>query len=203
MGCAVCAILRDGKKGEFILKQTENYQLNQWEKPDRIMMEDFNADNAKLDAVIKSETHRIEHMPHGVLLCGGVAETAVPRIDLDVSQVDWNWYVLCFLRVQMPTFRSTFLQMNRGDRAYYLSTNASSNNITNHLSSSKTACTIIPVLYDGSRPFLAVTLSEKSTISTHSQPLNNGAPITLRYADNDANKDPLPVGTLFELWGVR
>ena len=36
------------------MKQTENYQLNQWEKDDRIQMEDFNSDNAKIDAAIKA-----------------------------------------------------------------------------------------------------------------------------------------------------
>ena len=35
--------------------QTPNYKLNQWAKSDRIQMEDFNADNAKLDAALKSE----------------------------------------------------------------------------------------------------------------------------------------------------
>ena len=34
------------------MKQTENYQLNQWEKDDRIQMEDFNSDNAKIDAAL-------------------------------------------------------------------------------------------------------------------------------------------------------
>ena len=29
--------------------QTPNYALNQWERDDRILMEDFNADNAKID----------------------------------------------------------------------------------------------------------------------------------------------------------
>ena len=32
--------------------QTPNYQLNQWSRDDRILMEDFNADNAKIDAAI-------------------------------------------------------------------------------------------------------------------------------------------------------
>ena len=32
--------------------QTENYQLSQWEKPDKVQMEDFNADNAKIDAAL-------------------------------------------------------------------------------------------------------------------------------------------------------
>ena len=35
---------------------TTNYQLNQWAKSDRIMMTDFNADNQKLDAALKTGT---------------------------------------------------------------------------------------------------------------------------------------------------
>lgn len=34
------------------MNKTEKYQLNQWEKTDRIMMEDFNEDNAKLEAAL-------------------------------------------------------------------------------------------------------------------------------------------------------
>ena len=32
--------------------QTPNYQLNQWERSDKVQMEDFNADNAKIDAAL-------------------------------------------------------------------------------------------------------------------------------------------------------
>jgi len=34
------------------MNQTANYQLNQWEQSDRIVMSDFNADNARLDAAL-------------------------------------------------------------------------------------------------------------------------------------------------------
>lgn len=34
------------------MNQTSNYQLNQWDAEDRIMREDFNADNAKIDAAL-------------------------------------------------------------------------------------------------------------------------------------------------------
>ena len=34
--------------------QTTNYQLSQWVKSDQVRMEDFNADNAKIDAAIKA-----------------------------------------------------------------------------------------------------------------------------------------------------
>ena len=33
---------------------TPHFNLNQWERDDRILMEDFNADNAKIDAALKS-----------------------------------------------------------------------------------------------------------------------------------------------------
>lgn len=34
------------------MKKTANYGLNLWEKTDRIQMEDFNADNAKIEAAL-------------------------------------------------------------------------------------------------------------------------------------------------------
>lgn len=34
------------------MKQTQNFQLNQWEMSDRIQMEDFNEDNQKIDGAL-------------------------------------------------------------------------------------------------------------------------------------------------------
>ena len=34
------------------MNYTENYQLNQWDAGDRVLREDFNADNAKIDAAL-------------------------------------------------------------------------------------------------------------------------------------------------------
>lgn len=42
------------------MQQTEHYQLNQWELSDRIRMEDFNADNAKIAAALAGLERRIE-----------------------------------------------------------------------------------------------------------------------------------------------
>ena len=48
--------------------QTPNYQLNQWSRDDRILMEDFNADNAKIDAAIAGHEGRVaaleQRAPH-------------------------------------------------------------------------------------------------------------------------------------------
>ena len=41
------------------MTKTTNYQLNQWAKTDRLMMDDFNADNAKIDAALKANADAI------------------------------------------------------------------------------------------------------------------------------------------------
>ena len=39
-------------------KHTPNYQLNQWERTDKVIMEDFNADNAKIDAALAKKAEQ-------------------------------------------------------------------------------------------------------------------------------------------------
>lgn len=52
------------------MNQTENYQLNQWEMTDRIRMEDFNADNAKIDAALKDQVDSLAALAATVPLRG-------------------------------------------------------------------------------------------------------------------------------------
>ena len=41
------------------MKQTQNYQLNQWDKTDRIKMEDFNSDNQKIDSQLHAAMQQL------------------------------------------------------------------------------------------------------------------------------------------------
>ena len=41
------------------MTKTTNYQLSQWAKSDRIMMEDFNADNQKIDAALAAKCEAV------------------------------------------------------------------------------------------------------------------------------------------------
>ena len=40
------------------MNKTANFQLTQWEKTDRILMEDFNRDNAAIDAALKANADK-------------------------------------------------------------------------------------------------------------------------------------------------
>ena len=43
------------------MRETSNYKLSQWDKTDRIQMEDFNADNSKVDAALAAEKQAREN----------------------------------------------------------------------------------------------------------------------------------------------
>lgn len=42
------------------MEQTEKYQLSQWEQSDRIQMEDFNSDNAKVEEALAALAERLD-----------------------------------------------------------------------------------------------------------------------------------------------
>ena len=52
------------------MAETGNYQLKQWEKTDRIQMEDFNADNAKTDQALARQRDDLVALTAAVALCG-------------------------------------------------------------------------------------------------------------------------------------
>ena len=60
------------------MTKTTNYQLNQWAKSDRLMMDDFNADNQKIDAALAAKSR----VACGVYTGDG---TASRTIDLDFT----------------------------------------------------------------------------------------------------------------------
>ena len=58
--------------------QTPNYALNQWSRDDRVLMEDFNADNAKIDTALakKAEQSALTALTQTVAALPG----QIPRI---------------------------------------------------------------------------------------------------------------------------
>ena len=55
------------------MTKTTNYQLNQWAKSDRVMMDDFNADNTKIDTALKANADTAAAASAAVALCGNCA----------------------------------------------------------------------------------------------------------------------------------
>lgn len=103
------------------MNKTANFQLTQWEKTDRIMMEDFNRDNAAIDAALKSnadnvaaETAARETADTALGKKAGLQliETAVfsGKGKSSVAQLSINWqdWAIVLLQYKRPTNTGKF-----------------------------------------------------------------------------------------------
>ena len=67
--------------------QTTNYQLSQWVKSDQVKMEDFNADNAKIDAALASHEATLASLTEAVPKLGNCAVYVGTYIGTGVNPV--------------------------------------------------------------------------------------------------------------------
>ena len=69
------------------MTKTTNYQLNQWAKSDRVLMEDFNADNAKIDAALSEVKSAIPLRKLASLTLTETSDSAtIDLSDFDMTQ---------------------------------------------------------------------------------------------------------------------
>ena len=61
------------------MNYTKNYQLNQWEPSDRVLREDFNKDNMKIDAALHTMQGALPELVLGTYTGDG---SAVRTVDL-------------------------------------------------------------------------------------------------------------------------
>ena len=52
------------------MNKTANFQLTQWEKTDRILMEEFNSDNEKIDTALKANADGVAALQTALASCG-------------------------------------------------------------------------------------------------------------------------------------
>ena len=75
------------------MNQTANYQLSQWDPTDRILMEDFNSDNSKIDAALKAQADTLESLSQkagGRLLGTLKASASGTTCEFRLDGVDWS-----------------------------------------------------------------------------------------------------------------
>lgn len=83
------------------MNKTEHFQLNLWDSTDRIMMEDFNADNAKIDQLLVGKLGPIEQIREVAL------EAVATSLTMDISDMDWGRWNIVFIEFQPISSDST------------------------------------------------------------------------------------------------
>ena len=91
------------------MRQTTNYQLSQWDASDRILREDFNADNAKLDAAVANLSDNLTETAAQlrgenvrVKLLDKSLATAASSMLIDLSVLDLSPYLWVELYASFP-----------------------------------------------------------------------------------------------------
>ena len=97
------------------MKYTEHYQLNQWDAADRVLREDFNRDNAKVDAALAkcASDHVCSRLLHTVV------PSDTPRFDLDVSTLDLTAFQELILYGEAFVYDYTYLRCNGQSNGYF------------------------------------------------------------------------------------
>ena len=81
------------------MRQTANYQLSQWDAEDRILREDFNRDNEKIDVAIAAVKERSIWRQ----ICEVVTQEDAQEIVLDLEGFDWDQWIAVDVEVEAFT----------------------------------------------------------------------------------------------------
>lgn len=109
------------------MKKTANYQLSQWEPSDRILREDFNADNAKVDAALAKTAAAADRVDSAIAAAAPLVKllditttSTVQQIDLDLSGIRLADYqeVIFFLDIGTGVSASVRLNGHDGSEDY-------------------------------------------------------------------------------------
>ena len=127
------------------MKKTTNYQLSQWDATDRILREDFNGDNAKIDAAIAAVKQasadavaEIQRSCPYRTIKRVTTTAAAQQVDLDVRDIDFTQYLQTWIFFRCPNcstqlvlrvnnattgyhFGQTSGSVNGGDSSYFMS----------------------------------------------------------------------------------
>ena len=119
-----CAGAAPEEKERCLLRQTANYQLSQWDPEDRILREDFNRDNEKIDGAIAG-ANPLQSLGTVVLEQDG------SELDLDLSGVDWDlyWEVRVYFELAGTANGSLQILFNHATSGYFNSLGNTSSNL--------------------------------------------------------------------------
>ena len=181
--------------------KTEKLNLNQWVETDPVLREDFNADNAILDAVIGN-------MPW-VRLVDVVTTEEAAQLDLDISDIDvsqfTDYYFICTFKGALSVTGNNLgaLRINGLGNGQYCGLNGTMDFLTNYSAQFRIVLRHIPNQRVWAFSHL-IALSSSTTTSrangfcTASELSRiNSVNVFLQSGAN------IPAGTRFMLYGLR
>ena len=206
------------------MNRTTNYKLCQWERSDKVLMEDFNADNAKLDAAIKGQANALEAERAArisavqaardacplVVLRSVTLTASAPRYDLSLTGFNWDDYgeITIYTKIKGASYSIGLkVLLNNISTANYYAGPAGRQGVlfaTNtYLQGHSIQCRV-PRRTSGFRSLWTTEEGWSSPqgyyVSASSEPLASFT--TMNFICEDADR-PFPAGTRFTILGIR
>lgn len=194
------------------MKKTEHLGLNLWELSDRVRMEDFNADNLKIDERL--------HASGELILKETIEGEKVYKHVVDISGIQWERYMMVAVMLQTKENNGFLLDM-RGynERATYIDMSTAKESpllieTTSHichLEYINHMTMLIPVFYNRDRMLTAISFGS-GTYETpdrifHAGACFGGATKLLKdYTELEVSAPHIlthTTGDQIEIWGVR
>ena len=192
------------------MTKTENYQLNQWEPTDRVLREDFNEDNRKIEAAIHTLSASIPY----IKLLDVVTHEQAEQIDLDLSEIDCTkyWQFDLFATVSATENTYIYVRCNGFSNGYRLNTLTASSLLylpavggKNPGYAKGTIFLDTAIAGEGlggkwtkDNEFYTTFSAERYSIDTKLV-----SPATLHTLNLSANGELIPKGSRFVLYGIR
>lgn len=212
------------------MNQTPNYQLNQWDKTDRIRMEEFNADNAKIEAALAQEAaarvagdtslqnslgaelQAIRNLLPIVHLQTITTPSATNKLDINLSGIDWTKYSFILIRIEgsMSTSSASFyVRMNNrsGDYDYRYSSGGSNSSTYNYAGycylSYGTAKYIPHILISCQSDKPDVTIHNHGDISRYYSLFNRSETVSTLSLVGSADSYSISAGAKIDIYGIK
>lgn len=177
------------------MQKTANYQLNQWESSDRIRMEDFNRDNAKIDAALAEAASQSIF----TLLKTATVGTGGSACQIDVSDVDWSQWQYVMLDVDLKGSGYAYIKPNNLNSGNWNSLGSSTSGMTGLVKCDAYQRLIFSVATLPGRK-IAVISEEKTCGGSNSVSYSSLDTLNLVAADGASS---IGSGATLTLWGVR
>lgn len=179
------------------MDKTGNYQLNLWDKDDRILMEDFNANNTQIEAALDGKLGRCQ-------VIQTISQTSSTQsITVDLSDVDWNAWEYVAVTFDHPLIGDAITDLVcylRNREKKYVSVASSADAGGRYIC--QTAPGPLFLLFfprhDSANPIQCVCVAKSSGFAASKSPFADLEALTLHYTSHS-----LTSSCTVTVWGVK
>ena len=164
---------------------TEHYSLSQWLAADQVQRTDFNADNAKIDAALKTNADAIaaetaartaainehaqtlavltERAGAHLLASGSVSQDGAASISIPLPGIQWDEWKLVYLVLRVAVSNGSnstyYCRINEGGFALF----AAKSNHDGHTAYPLWTCAVLLPFFDGARRIMGFAIGLDTT----------------------------------------